>query len=104
MDNKMQTHPLTPEELLTIKLIVKSGDVKPIYAPAIVKAYFRGRPWKMLTAEVVATETDINVRQVRCIIQRLVAEKFLVRTISGFKNKTKYYFFSEVDTSKSSTK
>jgi hypothetical protein len=67
------------------------GTNKPLYAPSIIKCWFRAHEYQHVTAEFVAEETGIHVKNVRCILQRMCAENRLRRWISR-KGKTHYYW------------
>jgi len=75
----------------------RSTTFKPQYAPNIVKSFFRGHEWKLMSAEWISKETGIPLPQVRVICQRLVVDKFLCRKISNFRSRTMYYWFAELD-------
>lgn len=98
MDSKFEVIPLTDEELKEVggthQLLLTS---KPIYAPAVIRAYFRGIPMKFRTLQRISDETSIPLRMVRAIVLRMVKDNVLCRTISKFRRHTHYYWYQEYE-------
>jgi len=95
MDSKFEVIPLTDDELAKVGHHQLVLQAKPVYAPSIVKAYLRGRPWQFLTLDKIAEDTKLPLKQVRAIVLRMVADGVAMRSISKFKKKTHYYFFRD---------
>jgi hypothetical protein len=71
-------------------------EIKPVYAPSIVKAFFRANEWKMLSAETVARNTKLELKQVKIILRRMVTDGDLISTIGKYNGNKRYYWFQDM--------
>lgn len=97
MQNAFEVIPLTEAELKEVAQHQLLLTVKPLYAPAIMRSFFRGHPNRPYTAEQLAETTKLELKQVRVIAQRMCRDQFLLRRISPFARKTLYTFVPAYD-------
>jgi hypothetical protein len=95
VDTQFEVHPLSESELAELGQHQLLLEVRPVYAPSIIKSYFMGRPWVFQTTARLAEVLNIPEKQVRRICCRLVADGWLTRTISKWRGRTHYYWWSE---------
>jgi hypothetical protein len=81
-------------DLSEAKLVSTCLEIKPTYAPCMVKAWLRGNEGRMVTAEKISMDLDLPLKQVRVILQRMTKDKEVHRMIRKSGNQTVYYWRS----------